>query len=202
MIRALTMYNLDPDLFQLVYSWLTPHKYCVPFKQLIGQIQAQRGIKQGAKDAPLLWTLTMSLVFVDLQGRYSYTWLHEHIVVYADDTHLRWIIRSTAQALEALTDLQHVLMTLQAFGFHINMQKSVAMLRLQGKEASAFHRQWVKRPESGPVLTLPERHWQLPLVSKTAYLGIIISYRHGMPTPQHVESWPLNGASATLGPGS
>ena len=156
-LRALKMYNLDLDLFQFVHSWLTPHKYCVPFKQLTGQIQAQRGIKQGAKDAPLLWTLTMSLVFVDLQGRYSHTWLHEHMVVYADDIHLRWFIRSTAQALEALTDLQHVLMTLQAFGFNVNMQKSIAMLRLQGKEASAFLRHWVSRPESGPVLTLPER---------------------------------------------
>ena len=35
----------------------------------------------------------------------------------------------------------------------------------------------MRRPESGPVLTLPERSWQLPLVSKTAYLGVIISYR-------------------------
>ena len=67
-------------------------------------------------------------MLIDLQGRYSLTWLHEHIVVYADDIHLRWIFRSTAQALEAFTDLQHVLMIFYAFGSHINMQKSVAML--------------------------------------------------------------------------
>ena len=176
-LRALKMYNLDPDLFQLVHSWLTPHKYCIPFKQLIGQIQAHRGIKQWAKDAPLLWTLTMSLVLVDLQNKYSHQWLHEHMVVYADDIHLRWLIRSTAPALEALTDLQHVLMTLQAFGFTVNLQKSVAMLRLQGQEAPAFLRHWVSRPTAGPVLNLPERRWQLPLVSKTAYLGVIIGYR-------------------------
>ena len=176
-LRALQLYRLDPDLFQLVHTWLTPHKYCIPFKQLIGQIHAHRGIKQGAKDAPLLWTLTMSLVLVDLQNKYSHQWLHEHMVVYADDIHLRWIIRSTAQALEALTDLQHVLMTLQAFGFNVNLHKSVAMLRLQGKEAPAFLRTWVSRPSTGPVLTLPERRWQLPLVSKTAYLGVIIGYR-------------------------
>ena len=129
-LRALQLYHLDPDLFQFVHSWPPPHKYCIPFKQMIGQIQAHRGIKQGAKDAPLLWTLTMSLVLVDLQTKYSHTWLHEHTVVYADDIHLRWIIRSTAQALEALTDLQHVLMTLQAFGFNVNLQKSVAKLHI------------------------------------------------------------------------
>ena len=176
-LRTLKLYHLDPDLFQLVHLWLTPHKYCIPFKQLIGQIQAHRGIKQGAKNAPLLWTLTMSLVLIDLQTKYSHTWLHEHMGVYADDIHLKWIIRSTAQALEAFTDLQHVLMTLQAFGFNGNLQKSVAMLRLQGKEAPAFLRHWVSRPDTGPVLTLPERRWQLPLVSKTAYLGVIIGYR-------------------------
>ena len=119
----------------------------------------------------------MSLVLVDLQTNYSHTWLHEHMVVYADDIHLRWIIRSTTQALEALTDLQYVLITLQAFGFHVNLQKSFAMLRLQEKEAAAFLRHWVSRPETGPVLTLPERRWQLPLVSKTTYLGVIIGYR-------------------------
>ena len=43
--RALKLYHLDSDLFQFVYSWFTPHKYCLPFKQLIGQIQAHRGIK-------------------------------------------------------------------------------------------------------------------------------------------------------------
>ena len=105
---------------------------------MIRQIQAHRGINQGAKDAPLLWTLTMSLVLVDLQNKYSHQWLHEHMVVYADDIHLRWLIRSIAQALEALTDLQHVLMTLQAFGFIVNLQKSIAMLRLQGQEALAL----------------------------------------------------------------
>ena len=26
-------------------------------------------------------------------------------------------------------------------------------------------------------MTLPERQWQLPLVSKTAYLDVIVSYR-------------------------
>ena len=29
-LRALKMYNLDLDLFQLVHSWLTPHKSVFP----------------------------------------------------------------------------------------------------------------------------------------------------------------------------
>ena len=51
------------------------------------------------------------------------------------------------------------------------------MLRLQGKEAPAFLRNWGSRPSTGPVLTLPERRWQPPLVSKTAYLGVTIGHR-------------------------
>ena len=81
-LRALKLYHLDSDLFQFVHSWLTRHKYWIPFKQLIGQIQAHRGIKQGAKDAPLLWTLIMSLVLVDLQNKYSHQWLHEHTSIF------------------------------------------------------------------------------------------------------------------------
>ena len=135
----------------------------------------------------------MSLMLVDLQIKYSHTWLHEHMVVYADD--IRWIIRSTAQALEGLIDLQNVLMTLQAFGFNVNLHKSVAMLRLQGKETPTFLRHWVSRLATGLVLTLPERRWQLPLGSKTTYLGVIIGY-NGMLIPLPVGSRPPNGASA------
>lgn len=111
---------------------------------------AQRGIKQGAKDAPLLWTLTMILILVDLQARYSLAWLRDHIVVYVDDIHLRWVFKSHQQVIEALSDLQHILTVLQAFGFKINMTKSVVMFRVIGREAPTLLRKWVLRPNYWP----------------------------------------------------
>ena len=176
-LQALDQYQFDVDALRLIHSWLAPHKYCIPFKQLIGHVIASRGIKQGSKDAPLLWTLVMSAILLDLKARYSLAWLRDHVVVYADDVHLRWIIESTPHALEALTELQHVLDTFSAFGLKINMQKSFAIIRLVGREAPGFLRRWVHRKPDGPELILPEKLWRLPLVSKTAYLGVFLSYR-------------------------
>ena len=138
-LQALDQFRFDVDVFRLMHSWLTPHKYCIPFKQLTGHVIACRGIKQGSKDAPLLWTLVMSAILLDLQAKFSLAWLRNHVVVYAaDDVHLRWIITSHPHALEALSELQHTLDTFSAFGLKINMQKSFAILRLVGREAPGF----------------------------------------------------------------
>lgn len=37
---VLSFFALDSDLLKLVQFWLAPHKYCIPFKQLIGQVTA------------------------------------------------------------------------------------------------------------------------------------------------------------------
>ena len=88
-LKAFDQLQFDIDIFRLVHSWLIPHKYCIPFQQLIGHVTARRGIKQGSKDAPLLWTLVMSAILMDLQIHFSFDWLRDHVVVYADDVHLR-----------------------------------------------------------------------------------------------------------------
>ena len=92
------------------------------------------------------------------------------MVVYADDIHLRWILRSMNQALDVLANLQHVLMTLQAFGFSINMQKICFLLRLQGKEGPSFMRRWIQNDLARTTMAAASR-------VKTAYLGVIVSYR-------------------------
>ena len=108
-LQALDQFQFDVDDLRLIHSWLTPHKYCIPFIQFIGHVTARRGIKQGSKDAPLLWTLVMSAILLDLQARFSLAWLRDHVVVYADDVHLQWIITSQTHALEALSEFQHTL---------------------------------------------------------------------------------------------
>ena len=55
-IRALALYDLDSNLPLLVHSWLHKYEYCIPYKELIGRFIASRGIMQGSKDAPMLWT--------------------------------------------------------------------------------------------------------------------------------------------------
>ena len=51
-LKAFDQLQFDIDIFRLVHSWLIPHKYCIPFQQLIGHVTARRGIKQGDIPAP------------------------------------------------------------------------------------------------------------------------------------------------------
>ena len=95
-LHALNQINLPPDVLHMIQTWLAPHKYHIPFKSLVGTIDASRGIKQGSTDAPILWTLCMYLIMQELLQRYSHAWLHDHLIVYADDVHLRWTLNSTA----------------------------------------------------------------------------------------------------------
>ena len=82
-----------------------------------------------------------------------------------------------SDGLIALTDLAHILRTFQAYGFNINMQKSVVLFRAVGRAVPAFTRKWIKRNSHGPRLLLPDMPFTLLMVSKTTYLGIILSYR-------------------------
>ena len=66
---------------------------------------------------------------------------------------------------------------MQSYGLRINVQKSVALCRVIGRAAPTFLRQWTTRATDRPKLCLPDHTWKLSLVSKTAYLGVVLNYR-------------------------
>ena len=70
--QALDVLQLPESLHGFAQSLLAPHKYYIPYKTLIGKLLATRGIRQGATDAPILWSLCMHLILKDLSGRYSH----------------------------------------------------------------------------------------------------------------------------------
>ena len=114
--RALHVFDMSADLQHLVHSWLAPHRYCISHKELVGMFQASGGIKQGSKDAPFFWTISMYLILHDLLAQYDHAWITSHILIYADDIHLRWIITSPSEGLAALHDLSFLLRVFRAYG--------------------------------------------------------------------------------------
>ena len=150
----------------MIHTLLSPHKYYIPHKKLVGEILATRGIRQASKDGPILWTLCMHLVLSDLAARYSCTWLHDHVIIYADDVHLRWSTQRMSDGLIDLSDLDHILRVFRLYGFTINLDKSVVLFRAVGKGASKFTKWWVIRTKAGPFLTMPDSSIRLPMVSE------------------------------------
>ena len=171
-LLALRTIALPPDFLSIIETWLAPHPYYILYKTLVGNITATRGIKQGSTDAPMLWSLCTHLILFDLLHRYSHTWLHDHAIIYADDVHLT----SVADGHTALSDLSHILHTFNAYGFRINAAKSFVLFRAW-KGVAQFTRRWIPRTKHGPQLMIPGLPYRLPIVAKTAYLGVIIGYR-------------------------
>ena len=119
----------------------------------------------------------MYLIFHDLLAQYDHAWIVNHILMYANDIHLRWIIISPSEGLAAMHDMSFLFRIFRAYGLRINQQKSVAIIRLMGKASNPFLRRWTSRPITGPVLHLPDTQLTVPLVSKTSYL----MYHHQFP---------------------
>lgn len=122
----------------------------------------------------MLWTLSIYLVIHDLLAHHDMSCIVSHIIIYADDIHLRWTIHSLSMRFECLHELAFVLSTLKAYHFRMNLTKSVTIMRLVGKSTQ---KRWTTRSKEGPRLTLPDTNMTLPLVGKTDYLGIVLSYR-------------------------
>ena len=155
-VRALSLYDLDPNLRFFVHSWFQPYEYCISHKEIVGRFVATRGIKQGSKDAPMLWTLSMYLFLRDLLIYYDLQWITSHIIICADYINLRWIINSQSSDYAALHDLAFVLGTLKAFHFRVSVTKNGTIMRLVGKTAQAFLKRWTSRSKEGPKLHLPD----------------------------------------------
>lgn len=69
----------------------------------------------GSKDAPLFWNLIMYLILHDLLAQYDKAWIIDHIVVFADDLHLRWLIQSLVDGFKAIHGLTFLLRVFGAY---------------------------------------------------------------------------------------
>ena len=90
---------------------------------------------------------------------------------------MRWIVQSPIDGLRAMHDLSFLMRVFGAYGLKINPHKSFALLRLVRKALPSFQKRWINRTANGPILRMPDMAISVPLVAKTSYLGVIISYR-------------------------
>ena len=71
----------------------------------------------------------MYLVFSDLLPRFDHSRLHDYLIIYVDDTHLRWHLHCISSGLTTLNDLSYFLHIFQIHAFVITMSQSVVLFR-------------------------------------------------------------------------
>ena len=142
-------------------------------------VRASRGVKQGCKVAPLLWSLTTGLLMRRLARRTSQAWLLRVLTAFADDLHLGQEIRSLEMLSLAVHRIGHLIEVLEEARMIINTDKSVILVSLPFSFATKWRRRNLCRVGDTVRLSLRTpsgRSYKLPVVSQHKYLGAIISY--------------------------
>ena len=137
-------------------------------------IRASRGVKQGCKVAPLLWSLTTGLLMRRLAQRTSKAWLLRVLTAFADDLHLGQEVRSLEMLTSAVLRIGHLIEVLEEARMIINTDKSVILMTLP----FSFDTKWRRRNlcRVGDTVRLQLRTpsgtgYKLPVVSQHKYLG-------------------------------
>ena len=177
---ALRMAQVPDELRQVLMCWLEASSYDVSIAAETGSIEVEKGVKQGCRASPLLFLAYMCLVSSHIDARLDDGWSAAHMTVYADDTHVRWCIRSPDDLARATKELGALMSTLEDMGMTLNNSKAQALLTLKGLKRQSCRRKWTIRKKNQLHLSLEYngKLREVPIVVSTEYLGVIISYDH------------------------
>ena len=178
-ISCIDALDFPPDVALGLKTSLLSGEYELQHKGERCNIAAHRGIKQGAKDAPLLWNVVTLGTIKRITDKLGKDWVRNHQTIFADDTHTAWTCHSEKQAAKALIELGQLLEILETMHFKVNYSKSAILISIAGTKANAFYKKYVRRYKDGPIVKCAfsdGTQRQLPLVKKIGYLGAIIDY--------------------------
>ena len=184
LLCALKSLNLPEDLMQLWTLWQRDTCYEVNYKQQFASFQASRGIQQGSKSAPLLWSIAIHYVLTTLAEKIGWDWIRCNMTVYADDIHIGTVVRDPAELTQTLHTVGIVLQHFQTLCFEINYSKSAALWTFAGTHSGRYLAPYMKTLNKQKFLCLNlQNNMQvtIPLVQKTEYLGAVLTY-HGLET--------------------
>jgi len=171
--------HVRPSIIALLTTW---HESTIYYTQVDDQdfpIEIGRGVRQGCKAAPGLWSLFTLLFLHDLLNFVTLEWIQSHLTLYADDLHIGAMYESLEEFTEVLQVLGILFSTLTSLDMTINPNKSVAILEMRGAQCKQVRPCYVRRDSNGEslkILVPGHETMFIPIQKSTKYLGVIISY--------------------------
>lgn len=172
--------GVDINLIRFLQSVYHKTSFHFEHKNCDRAFSTHKGIRQGCKAAPRLWTIQAALILQSIATKTTSHWMLNHSTLFADDGCFHQAVHSLSDLRTLLVFLGRVLDVLEAADMKINLEKTTALLRLVGPMANKAHQQFVKRGKHGGAwLKIPRQDGKftyIKLVKHIQYLGATISY--------------------------
>ena len=179
LFQALTSLGADHNIIAMLSQIYDKTSFSFWHRGQYRSLPTQRGIRQGCKAAPILWTLFSAWILENAAQINGWEWLCDVVTAFADDFCLHSLIESMDDFSNTLTKVGAFLDLLIDAGLTINRDKTIATLKLHGPGKAKIYKRFIKRTKDGTFICIPSRHGQpffTRLVSQFSYLGVILSY--------------------------
>ena len=174
MHQALELSCLPDDVCRLIEHWHADAVYHFEHEQCQAQIPCGRGIRQGCKIAPRVWSLFTILIMHEIGPQ----WCQKHSTWFADDALFQVVFHSEEDLFQQIRVISKALWVLQQLGMSIAASKSAVLVHLGGTTAKRIKDKLIKvHNQKQHVVFQHDGHtWRLPVVTKHDYLGATLSY--------------------------
>ena len=174
MHQALELSCLPADVCRLIEHWHAEVIYHFEHEKCQAQIACGRGIRQGCKIAPRVWSLFTILVMHEIGPE----WCKQHSNWFADDALLQAIVHSEEELRHHIRAISKALWVLQKLGMSIAAPKSAVLLHLGGTAAKKVKAKIVQlhNQKQHVIFQHDDQTWRLPVVAQHDYLGATLSY--------------------------
>ena len=169
---------IDQVLVTLLSEWHTNTAYVVSDGSTAQRVATGRGVRQGCRAAPILWSSHTLHLFYQLRDNISAQWIKSCLTAFADDLHCCEEFYSEMQLQSALKRIGILLDTLDKLGVQLSLEKSHAIVKIGGTNCRHLHNKYVKTDSKGPYIMIPRAHGEsrLPVQTQAKYLGVMVGY--------------------------
>ena len=163
------------SILQCVYNTTT---YEFEHRGVFRSVDTRKGIRQGCRAAPCLWTVFISVLMMDIEQHLSQQFLL-YCTIFADDLCSHQIFHNEADFLALIKAFGTLLDLIAAAKLEVNLAKTTVTLRMRGQMMHKLQRKFIVRTQHGAFLKIPRAdgsHTRIRLVKSFKYLGIVFSY--------------------------
>ena len=178
--ETLAKHGVSQDTIAVIQQLHTDAQYVFRAGANVGRHTTTNGLKQGCCIAPFLWSFFTVAVMHSLRDKLGQEWLHQALVLFADDHWCQWVIKSKADFERSVQQLQVVLETLMDFRMSINFKKTAILCRLEGKQAKSVLRDHIKLRNGDKFFSVQVRGQEqlIPIRAVHEHLGTKVTYHH------------------------